>query len=65
MKFWIARDKSGYLTLWKNKPKYRYCWNGSMDWMDGCRIANVIYDKSIFPEVAFENSPQEVEFKLV
>ena len=61
MKLWIARDFDGYLNLYVNKP--------SLDSDD-----NVYYvmendylniDKELFPEVTFENSPQQVEIKLV
>lgn len=58
MKLWIARDKEG-LTLFEDKPK---CHN----------ITNIFRGKvyvcipeDSFPEVTFENSPQEVELKLV
>ena len=61
MKLWIARDKDGELYLYPNKPikgDYRF-------------TCGYVYDDYItlnsddFPEVTFENSPQEVEFKLV
>ena len=61
MELWIARDFDGYLNLYVNKP--------SLDSDD-----NVYYvmendylniDKELFPEVTFENSPQQVEIKLV
>ena len=61
MKLWIARDKDGLIYLFTSEPEY-----------------NIIYDRwesydseqielgiLCFPEVTFENSPQEVELKLV
>ena len=58
---WIARDADGELYLYPNKPikgDYRFT----------CRY---VYDDYIalncddFSEVTFENSPKEVELKLV
>lgn len=54
MKFWIARAKNGVLTLHCSKPNER----------NGGNIIAILGDK-YFPEVTFENSPQEVELKLV
>ena len=58
---YIARDKDGELYLYTNKPikgDYRF-------------TCGYVYDDYItlnsddFPEVTFDNSPQEVELKLV
>ena len=61
MKLWIARDKSGKLGLYREKPVLimkgaRYDWFGSF----GCYIWN-----DELTEVTFENSPQRVEIKLI
>lgn len=56
MKLWIARDKSGWLQLFFEQPKYRENW-------EGCFIT-YLSDDDCFNEVTFENSPQEVELKL-
>lgn len=62
MTLWIARDRNGFIGLYKHKPtwvrinRFREDWNG--DYMG-------LLDKDSFPEVTFENSPQEVELKLV
>ena len=60
---WIVRDQGirnieGALFLYVNKPTS----NGGI-WYGG----EVFYtiDNRLFPEVTFENSPQEVELKLV
>ena len=61
MKFWIARNKSGTLVLWFNKPvKQGDGWYNN----DGFFILDSVQSPT-FGEVTFENSPQEVELKLV
>ena len=60
MKLWIARTKSGKLGLYQFKPFY----TNSYDlWI--CKLAILSINKKYFPDVTFENSPQEVELKLV
>ena len=61
MKMWIARDQNGDLFLYPIKPdryvtEYYVFFNGD-DWWN--------IDSDLFPEVTFENSPQEVELKLI
>ncbi len=59
MKMWIARDLFGGLYLYPNKPIKRVeynCWDGE-DWYK--------INRDLFPEVTFENSPMEVELKLI
>ena len=64
MKLWIARDKSGDLCLFRKKPIYRYSYNFKHeDWFDGDFLT--VIDSKSFPEITFENSPQEVELKLI
>lgn len=64
MKLWIVREKYGSLHLFKNyKP---YCFNGK--WfnnknMGGWYIGEI--ERNLFPEVTFENSPQNVEIKFI
>lgn len=59
MKMWIARDKNGNLFLHRDRPYLsRLC--GVWDSDDYFRL-----NKADYPEVTFENSPQEVEIKLV
>ena len=60
MKLWIARDIDGGLYLYMNKPirgGYRFTCGYVFD--DYIQL-----DIDEFPEVTFENSPQEVELKL-
>ena len=62
MKLWIGRDSYGP-WLFRQKPT-KYISNG-----DKCfnKIGNTCYsiDLQLFPEVTFENSPKEIELKLV
>ena len=57
MKFWITRDESDRVTLHNRKPRYVYeeYFNNGLC----CLPSNT------FPEVTFENSPQQIEIKLV
>ena len=60
MKLWISRDKDNALLLFECKP---IC-DTDGDWYSAGGYTFGLPD-SYFPEVTFENSPQEVEFKLV
>ena len=58
MKLWIARDIDGYSQLYVEKPIKR---DGYFE-----RVPNTGYftiSHKLFPEVTWENSPQEVEIK--
>ena len=60
MKIWIARDLEGRLELHSIRPYLvgENYWNNEDDnWM---RLR-----ETDFPEVTFENSPMEVELKLI
>lgn len=62
MKLWISRDKNGELSLFNEKPVLsvsKKCWltSGNAD----C----IFLDDIMFPEVTFENSPIEVELKVI
>lgn len=63
MRFWIARDKYGDLTLHSCKPTYRMDKYDKTDYWTEGRIGEL--PTSLFPEVTFENSPKEVELKLL
>lgn len=58
MKLWIARDKDGFLCLHKEKP---YC-SANGAWYNLNQTMHL--SENLFPEVTFENSPQQVELKL-
>lgn len=62
MKLWIARDSYG-LWLFLNKPVKTMC-NG-YKYFSKDKNTRYLIDSSLFPEVTFENSPQEVELKLI
>ena len=58
MKMWIARDLRGDLYLYTEKPEKiaLYGYFTGDDWFE--------LNTNAFPEVTFENSPQEVELKI-
>ena len=62
MKMWIARNSDGTLVIFQEMPNLsndmgsRWWWSN-----DDCMALN----KDSFPEVTFENSPMEVELKLI
>ena len=64
MKMWIARDKNGRLDLFPSEPylveseRHGLIWEN--DYADYMRLPDEAY-----PEVTFENSPMEVELKLI
>lgn len=59
MKMYIARDKSGALHIFREKPTFRYERWWGRDTIYECEI-----DASQYPEVTFENSPMEVELVM-
>ena len=58
MNFWIARDEIG-IGLFEIEPYLREdgYWDSDGKWYE--------IDEKLFPEVTFENSPQEVEIKII
>lgn len=63
MKFWVARDLDGTLVLSNRQP---YLPNKCYDFFYFGDDASLYYlDRNMFPEVTFENSPKEVEIKLI
>ena len=68
MKLRKARDENGELCLYRNKPELVKIEENTNDefWQDSSTDGYYCYlDINEFPEVTFENSPQEVELKLV
>lgn len=57
MKIWIARDYEGILTIHSHEPVY-------CEFEDRWTSPIATLDSSLFPEVTFENSPQEVELVI-
>lgn len=67
MKLYIARDgNDSNLCLYREKPALLYD-GDEFDTINknGENILVGILEKSDFPEITFENSPQEVELKIV
>lgn len=62
MEFWIARDSYG-LWLFRQKP-IKYISNGDKCFNKSDNTRYLI-DSQLFPEITFENSPQQVELKLL
>ena len=61
MKMWIARNEDGTLALFNSEPMCFYEEGLSRYW-----AGHALYlSRYEFPEVTFENSPMEVELKLV
>ena len=64
MKMLVARDFDGVLNLYTAKPSLDS--NDNMYYADGDMEDDYLnIDKELFPEVTFQNSPQQVEIKLV
>lgn len=66
MKIWIARQKWGGLFLFGVRP-YKYedeSWREEK-WKSPISGLSFQIDAEAFPEITFENSPQQVELLLV
>ena len=63
MGLWLARDKSGELWVYDNKPQRYDNYYRNKD-EDIRFLAEPIYE-SLYPEVTFENSPVELVPKMV
>lgn len=60
-RFWIARDKAGSLWIFKRKPIRE-----GRTFEIELGLHEMMYlDESQFPSVTWENSPQQVELKLI
>lgn len=62
MKLWIAREEWGGLYVFGIRPFYSEDYDKWESPISG--LSFQVNDES-FPEVTFENSPREVELKLV
>ena len=60
MELWIARDKYDDLWMFENMPIL--CRDEC--WCDSKNGNFMLLDKTLFPDVTFENSPQKIELKL-
>ena len=76
-KLYIARDKNGYLYLYNNKPirtkegtEFENNYDSEYEdivYKDYLEIdkGSIEIDSELFPEVTWENSPQQVKLILV
>lgn len=62
MRLWIARNNDDSLTLFGYKPFYNELTGFWYDVFE-MPIADDL-DSTLFPEVTFNNSPQEIELKI-
>ena len=60
MEFWIARDKDGSLSIFKNEP---FLSVGGWKVIGGDEML-FISDSDSFPEITYENSPKKVKIEL-
>ena len=68
MKLWIARDKDKSLSISNHKLIYAGLvqgWIPPKEYYNDNYSFHVYIDDKLFPEVTFENSPQEIELKLL
>ena len=64
MKLWIARGNDNALYLFDSKPTMVEIFDATWMWM--CYNGGAMrISADMFPEVTFENSPMEVELKLI
>ena len=60
MEFWMARDKDGSLSIFKNEPFLSFSgWK-----VIGGDEMLFISDSDSFPEITYENSPKKVKIEL-
>lgn len=62
MKLWITRDNDGALTAFEESPK---CSNNGVWYPENVFTYCGMLPSNWFPEVTFENSPKQIEIKLI
>ena len=65
MKLWLARDEDGLLNLFMNSAPHKEIYERVVIWENDEECGTISMDRTDFPEVTFENSPKEVELKLI
>lgn len=65
MKLWLARDEDGLLNLFANSVPHKEIYERVVVWENDEEYGIINMDRTDFPEVTFENSPKEVELKLI
>ena len=63
MKLWIVRNPDGSLWLHEEEPSLVFD-DELRRWYYESGSSLEFYDESLFPEVIFENSPQQVELVI-
>ena len=61
MRLWVARNKDNTVVLFQSKPIL----NNNQEWDEILNEDFMLIPEYLFPEITFENSPQEIEIKLV
>lgn len=61
MKLWIARNKDNTLVIFQSKPFL----NNNQEWDEYLNEDYMYIPEYLFPEITFDNSPQEIELKLI
>lgn len=61
MKLWIARNIDNTLVLFQSKPII----NNNVEWDETLNEDYMFIPEYFYPEVTFENSPQQIEIKLI
>lgn len=61
MKLWIARNIDNTLVLFQSKPII----NDNVEWDEILNEDYMFIPEYLYPEVTFENSPQELELNLI
>lgn len=68
MKYYVAREESGTLQLFRNKPTkfvFSYPWNKKHGWFVNDEDISMEIDANLFPEVKWEDEePTEVELVI-
>ena len=64
MKMWLCRDEDGLLNLFASTIPHKDIYEGIIIWENEEEMGKIVMDSAEYPEVTFENSPQEVEIKL-
>lgn len=65
MKLWITRDKRGTVRLFQEKPTLIDKSFFSVSDGFGLEIKQLNNNRTFLKHIVFENSPQEIELKLV
>lgn len=60
---WIARDEDNSLNLFNSRPRLQFE-GGEGFWQCTDNYDFVGLDENLYPQITFENSPQEIEIKI-